>query len=771
MQARKVQAPKRKHAPRRLRVNRRRGTAGTLRKRLRFLLFLRRVLPFLLSASGRSRRKHSITHKDVRVRRKQHRKALAGGLNRLKTQRHRRHKARQNLDDGEHGGHVQHRRHKTHRKRQGIPRRRSRSGTEDLSGPRTAGSPAAALPSFEGEDWEAFAGGLNRRRTLDEASERKKGKNKEEEIESEEEKGEGIPPEETLEEMEEDVEKLFGKTKNVTTVLQKSQSLLPIFFQKISLSPKTPGKRGGQSGQGTWTTLWKLLTQPIELPQIELPRIALSGGGKPAGKILHAAPKEHVTRKEEGGAAEGLEGVGLFGEEGTEVIADTSRDAVSAPAPAKELPAPLRGHKGERKEQEKEKTKEPTKEDLAALKEVEDDVQPERKKENTQASAPAKPKEQEMKPEAPVNKPVIRRKGGLQQFFLAISHFGLGKERHIFVQSLATMLNAGLPLVDALRVLQKEAHSRAMRKIVLRITDAVENGSPLWRAMEDQQLFSPHALSLVRIGEEAGDLAENMEYLAVQEEKDHALRQKVKMAMIYPSIVIVLMIVIVVGLGLFVLPNLIQVLYSLNVELPLVTRLLIKFTNAFTAHAATALPTAALGFFVFIILAKFTPLRVVTQWVLFHIPGVGTLAKEATIARFGVILGGLLKAGVPLVEAIHSLAEVTPIVAYRHFYVKLLDHISAGDSFSKSFGEIRRSTRLLPPSVQQLITTGERSGALSEILLKVADIYEKKANETAQKLPIVLEPMILLVIGGLVATIAFAIIIPIYSIVGSVGRQ
>jgi type IV pilus assembly protein PilC len=100
----------------------------------------------------------------------------------------------------------------------------------------------------------------------------------------------------------------------------------------------------------------------------------------------------------------------------------------------------------------------------------------------------------------------------------------------------------------------------------------------------------------------------------------------------------------------------------------------------------------------------------------------------------------------------------------------MLEHIAVGDSFSKSFQSIKGSQKLLPPSVQQLVVTGEKSGSLADIMLKVADIYDKKASETAQKLPVVLEPLILMFIGGLVGTIAFAIIVPIYGIVGSVGR-
>lgn len=363
-----------------------------------------------------------------------------------------------------------------------------------------------------------------------------------------------------------------------------------------------------------------------------------------------------------------------------------------------------------------------------------------------------------------------KKKNGLQQFLAGIGYIGLGKERLQFIQNLATMLNAGLPLVDAIKTLQAETKPKPMKKLLQRIVDMVDNGSPLWRAMEAQSFFSPHAIALVRIGEEAGNLAGNMAYLAAQDEKDHDLKSKVKMAMIYPSIVLTIMAVVVVVLGMFVLPNLIGVLTSLNVKLPLTTRIVIQVSNAFTEYGYIGIPSCIGGIFLIIILNKYTGLKVVFQWITFRIPGVGRLAREATIARFGVILGGLLKAGVPVTEAMQSMVEVTTIVTYRKFYIRMLDHITVGDSFAKSFSAIKGSGKLLPPSVQQLVITGEKSGALADIMLKISDIYDKKASETAQKLPIILEPMLLLFIGGLVGTIAFSILVPIYSIVGNVGR-
>ncbi len=388
---------------------------------------------------------------------------------------------------------------------------------------------------------------------------------------------------------------------------------------------------------------------------------------------------------------------------------------------------------------------------------------------------PKKEKQKEPKKDANAiagfdKKPAAYKKSSLKDLLGNINSIGLGKQLNSFVENLATMLNAGLPLVDSLHTLLADTRVRAMKSLLKKIVEAVENGSPFWRALADQHCFSPDTIALIRIGEDAGNLAENMQYLALQQEKDQALKSKVKMAMIYPSIVMVIMFVIVIGLGMFVLPNLITVLFTLNVPLPFATRMVIAFTNFFTAYGQVAVPGFILFVIVLVILAKFTPLRGPAQWVMFHIPGIGSLAREATIARFGVILGGLLQAGVPLVESIKSLAEVTSIVSYKKFYMELVEHVQIGDSFGKSFQNIKRTGRVLPLPVQQLITTGERSGALAKILLKVADIYEKKANATAEKLPVILEPMLLMFIGGLVGTIAFAIIVPIYSIVGNVGK-
>ncbi|HRH93066.1 MAG TPA: type II secretion system F family protein [Candidatus Peribacteria bacterium] len=363
-----------------------------------------------------------------------------------------------------------------------------------------------------------------------------------------------------------------------------------------------------------------------------------------------------------------------------------------------------------------------------------------------------------------------QKKKTFMQALDSLNNIGMGKQKTAFIENLAILLNSGLSVVEALNTIMAETRSKPMKKILQKIVDEVESGIALWCAMDNQNFFSPYALALIRIGEEAGALSRNMEYLAVQQEKDRALKAKVQMAMIYPGIVLTLTAIITLGLAWFVLPQLVGILTSLNVELPLVTKIIIWVANFMKENGIIAVPSFFAVSVLIACLCKYTSLRGPTEQFVFMVPGIGPLAKSATIARFGVILGSLLKAGVPLVESIRSMADVTDTVYYKKFYYKLADEVEVGETFASAFKKIKGTGTLLPLSVQQLISTGEKSGKLAEMLLRVADIYEKKAEEWAQKLPVILEPILLIFIGGLVGTIAFAIIVPIYSLVGSVGR-
>jgi type IV pilus assembly protein PilC len=351
-----------------------------------------------------------------------------------------------------------------------------------------------------------------------------------------------------------------------------------------------------------------------------------------------------------------------------------------------------------------------------------------------------------------------------------INNFGLGKLKYEFIDNLGVMMDAGLPLIDALKSLETETKIKPYKKILSTVVVAVETGSSLWRAMDATYFFEGQQVSMVKVGEEAGNLVENLRYLSEQSQKQRELKAKVKTAMIYPIIVFVMLTMIVFGLGMFVLPNLIQVILSLGVPLPFITRMIVLFTSVFSEHGAVIAPSVFGGAMFVMILHKYTSFKVVTQWLIMKIPGIGTLINESILSQFGVTMGGLMQAGVPITDALDSLANVTTIVKYQKFYYQLLQQVRLGDSFSTAFRKIKITDKIIPGSMQQLISTGEKSGSLTKIMFKIADIHEKKATDVAEKLPVILEPMLLLFIGSLVGTIALGVLAPIYGIVGNIGK-
>lgn len=365
--------------------------------------------------------------------------------------------------------------------------------------------------------------------------------------------------------------------------------------------------------------------------------------------------------------------------------------------------------------------------------------------------------------------PEQKKQGFMATLLHKISYFGLGKLKDEFIDNLGIMMDAGLPLLDALRTLEMEAKQKPYKKILSQVVVAVETGSPLWRAMESTYFFDGLQISMIKVGEQAGNLTENLRYLAKQSAKQRELKGKVKTAMIYPIIVFVMLTLIIFGLGMFVLPNLIQVIMSLGVPLPFITRMIVAFTNIFEQHGTILVPSVFGGAMLVLILHKYTSFKVVTQFLIMKIPGIGTLIRESILSQFGVTIGGLLQAGVPITDAIESVANVTSITKYKKFYYLLLQHIRLGDSFATSFAAIKMTNKCFPTSMQQLIKTGEKSGSLTHIMMKISEIHEQKATDVAEKLPVILEPMLLLFIGTLVGGIALGVLAPIYGIVGNIG--
>lgn len=352
-------------------------------------------------------------------------------------------------------------------------------------------------------------------------------------------------------------------------------------------------------------------------------------------------------------------------------------------------------------------------------------------------------------------------------FFHRLTMLGLSKEREYILENISALLASGMPVLDALRTVREEVKSPHVQKIIETMSDDVQAGLSISKTFERSGIFSEHVVSLVRIGETTGRLVENLKIVAVEEEKERALRSKLRSATMYPGFVLSLTLVVGTGIAWFILPKLAVVFSQLKIKLPAITKFLIGTGAFLNEYGIIAVPVffmllGVAAYFIFF----FPKTKIAGEIILLHIPGIKQLLKETELARFGYLLGTLLAAGLSPNEALDSLAKATGLARYRIFYRFLHDGILEGNSFKKNFALYKKTHQLLPAPVQQLIITGEQSGTLPETLIKIGQSYESKTETTAKDLTVLLEPILLVIVWLGVVGVALAVILPIYSLIG-----
>lgn len=352
-------------------------------------------------------------------------------------------------------------------------------------------------------------------------------------------------------------------------------------------------------------------------------------------------------------------------------------------------------------------------------------------------------------------------------FFLT---FGLGSEKEYLVDNLSVLLSSGMDILGALEAISSETRSTRMRNLVRRMIADVENGEPVWRALDNMGLFETQTISLVRIGEETGRLVENLRILALQRQKDRMFRSKIIGAMAYPAFVVVLGGAVGFWVMFFLLPQLATTFSSLNMKLPLVTSILI-FVGLFARdHWAVLIPTILTVSFLVILVGFVIPrTRFIGQFVLLRIPGIGRLLIDSETGRIGYLLGTLLGAGVELIESVRSVANASTFASFSRFFNHLADRLEEGDTFEQAFHSFRNARKVLSVPMQQLIVTAEHSGTVPEAFVSIGELYQFKADVASRNLTVILEPLLLLLMGAGVLFLALAVVLPIYSLVGGIG--
>lgn len=350
---------------------------------------------------------------------------------------------------------------------------------------------------------------------------------------------------------------------------------------------------------------------------------------------------------------------------------------------------------------------------------------------------------------------------------LPLVRFGVSRDLEFFYENLSPLVESGIPVVDALDSIRKGVRSRAMRKILAYIIESVGSGSPLWKTLEEARVFDSNVITLVRIGEETGKLPENLQIAALEENKRRIFSSKVRSAMMYPVFVLAVAVLISVLLAWFILPRLVTVFEGLDVDVPLITQLLIDAGVFLKAYGAYAVPLGIGGLLLVLYLVfGFSKTKFIGHSIMFVTPGVRRLIIEIELSRMGYLLGYLLEAGVPITQSLESMESASDFYFYRALYRSLRRDIADGYSIRQALARYSKTDRLVPPPLQQMIISGEESGTLAETLKRIGGMYEKKVSSTTKNLTTILEPLLLVLVWLGVVAVALAIILPIYSLVG-----
>jgi type IV pilus assembly protein PilC len=335
----------------------------------------------------------------------------------------------------------------------------------------------------------------------------------------------------------------------------------------------------------------------------------------------------------------------------------------------------------------------------------------------------------------------------------------------IFMRQLSTMLSAGIPLVQSFEIVGTGHENAAMQKLIMTIKADVEGGSALAEALAKHPLyFDDLVLNLVEAGEQAGALETLLDKIATYKEKTEALKKKIKQALTYPAAVLVVAFVVTAILLIFVIPAFEDLFKGFGADLPTFTRMVIDlsvFVREKGWYLAIMIGIGIASFFYF---KKRS--RAMRHWLdrmSLKIPIIGGILQKAAIARYARTLSTMFSAGVPLVEALESVAGATGNIVYEVGVLEMRDEVSTGLRLQQAM----ENTDLFPNMVIQMIAVGEESGSLDEMSSKVADFYEEDVDNAVDNLSSLLEPLIMAILGVLVGGLVVAMYLPIFKM-GSV---
>ncbi len=332
----------------------------------------------------------------------------------------------------------------------------------------------------------------------------------------------------------------------------------------------------------------------------------------------------------------------------------------------------------------------------------------------------------------------------------------------VFSRQIATMMKSGVPIVGALEIIGSGNKNPTMKKMVNNLRNDIEGGSSIYEAMSQYPVqFDDLYRNLVRAGESSGVLETVLETIATYKENIESIKGKIKKALFYPAAVIAVAIIISAVLMIFVVPIFKQTFSDFGTDLPAFTALVFGISDIVVKWfwLIGIVLAGAIGFFIYTY-KRSDKLRQAIDGMMLRLPVIGKVLHESAIARFARTLALTFRAGVPLVEALENVSGATGSIVYQKATLKIKEDVAVGYPVNVAMKQVN----LFPHMVVQMTAIGEEAGALDTMLLKVAEFYEEEVSNTVDALSSLIEPMVMVVIGGMVGSIVVAMYLPIFKI-------
>jgi len=336
------------------------------------------------------------------------------------------------------------------------------------------------------------------------------------------------------------------------------------------------------------------------------------------------------------------------------------------------------------------------------------------------------------------------------------------QERINFAHHLSIAIKSGLPILEALRLIRTQASSKKLGKIIDSVSKDIENGQFLAQALQKyENIFGDFFINLVKVGEASGNLSETLLYLSTELKKQKEVGQRVRGALMYPAVILVVTVAVTLFLTLFIFPKILPIFVSLGIQLPFTTRFVIQLLTFLSRYGLVTLGSIIVFVAAARLLLSVEKIHFVFDRVLLSIPFTSKILKNLTMTSFTRSLSVLLRSGMNIVDALEVAKGTFHNRFYRSEVEKIVSSVKKGESIARY---LALQPRLFPPMLTGMIQVGESTGNLEQNLLYLSEYYESEVDEIVKNLTSILEPVLLLFMGLVVGFIALSIITPIYKV-------